>query len=1034
MLNKHFRNFRNILYCFIVFCCTSFSVTAQSFAYWQQEVNYKINVTLDDHNHELTGNIEIEYINHSPDELTFLWFHLWMNAYKNTNTAFAIQQLENGNTDFFFSKPEEKGWMDGLDFKVNGESVVLIYDSVNIDIAKLILNKPLASGEKITVTTPFHVKLPYTFSRGGHVGRQYQITQWYPKPAVYDRNGWHPMPYLDQGEFYADYGSFDVSITLPADYVVGATGDLQNEAERKWLDEKAAFTKQKFNLSMNEPEKTTASNYTQRDSSMKTIRYTQQRIHDFAWFADKNYNILKGSVTLPQSGRSVTTWLMFTDAEKDMWLQAQPYIDSSLYYYSKWLGDYPYQQATAVQGALKAGAGMEYPNVCIIGMSRTPMILETSIAHEIGHNWLYGILGFNERLHPWMDEGINSYYEQRYLEKRYPGKLFVPVMGVTKFFDIDHYPSRYMKYFTYLFQERRHQDQPADLPATGFSEINYGSIVYAKTALLFFHLASSLGQEEFDSVMQQFYEQWKFKHPQPEDFRKFFENKTRVNLDWLFDQSLTTTQHLDYKISAARDTMQIASSLYRKLTIKNAGGIRAPFPVTAIKNEQPVHTIWYGGFTGKLDILFPEGDYDKFTIDEAGDLWESNRKNNTIRTHGLFRKTEPWRIQLLGSLENPNRNQLFFSPAGGWNNYNGGMAGLAFYNSFLPSRSFEYQLAPMWSFGSNSFAGIGKMAYHFYPKGELFHEIIFTVTQSRFSYDSLKYKGTNYFTDYSRTCGRIDFNFNYDPKSRKRIGLTLRSIFISKEELRFHPDKTSGEFLPTVTPFDHLYNILSFHIENKRVINPYHLSFNIERGDNLSGSYYSYFKLYLEGNYFINYNKAKSGLSVRLFTGAMADISSVSRPEIFHLSATTGSLDYMFDEVYPARSEREGFFSHQFTMQGAEMKFRNDFLLQPLLKSAGVIALNLKSSLPFKSPLFLFLDIGTFSPVQRNYNPVLFDGGIGIALVPNVCEVYVPLLFSDDIKRNINTVPAYDKWYKRILFTLNISNLNPFDKIRNFQL
>ncbi len=1034
MHSKYSTTLKIISCFFIIFFCARFTVTAQTASYWQQEVNYKINVTLNDYSNELNGSIEIEYINNSPDELSFIWFHLWMNAYKNTNTAFAKQQLKNGNTDFFFSKPEDKGWMDGLDFKVNGENAELIYDSVNIDIAKLVLNQSLPSGGKITVTTPFHVKLPHTFSRGGHVGKQYQITQWYPKPAVYDRYGWHPMPYLDQGEFYSEYGSFDVSITLPADYVVGATGDLQNEEEKKWMEEKAAFTKQKFNMGMNEEEKNTAGSYLPRDSSMKTIRYTQQRVHDFAWFADKNYYVLKNNVTLPQSEKSVTTWLMFTDKERNMWLQAQPYIDSSLYYYSKWLGDYPYKQITAVQGALAAGAGMEYPNVCIIGASKTPTVLETSIAHEVGHNWLYGILGFNERLYPWMDEGINSYYEERYLEQRYPGRLFVPDVGITRFFDLNHYPYRYTKYFTYLFQERRHQDQPTDLPATEYSEINYGSIIYAKTPLLFFHLAASLGQEKFDSVMQQFYEQWKFKHPQPGDIRKSLENQTRVNLDWLFDQSIKTTQHLDYKIAAARDTMQIASSVYRKIKIKNIGGIRAPYSITAIKNQSPVQTIWYGGFTGKLDVLFPEGDYDKFVIDEAGDLWESNRKNNSIRTHGIFRKAEPLRIQFLGSLENPKRNQLFFSPAGGWNNYNGGMAGLAFYNSFLPSRNFEYQLAPMWGFGSNSFAGIGRMAYHLYPKGELFHEIVFTVTQSRFSYDSLKFKRTDYFTDYSRTCGRIDFNFNYDPGSSKRIGLTLRSIFISKDELRFHPDKTSGEFLPTVTPFNHLYNILSFHIENKRVINPYNMSFNIERGDNLSGSYYSYFKLYLEGNYFINYNHKKSGLSVRFFTGAMADISSVSRPEIFHLSATTGSLDYLFDEVYPARSERDGFFSHQFTMQGAEMKFRNDFLLQPLLKSAGVIALNLKSSLPFKSPLFLFMDIGTFSPVQKNYNPVLFDGGIGINLVPNVCEVYVPLLFSDDIKRNINTIPAYDKWYKRILFTLNISKLNPFDKIRNFQL
>lgn len=1024
-------------YCLITVGLIVFSfypVKAQSTtSYFQQEVNYKIAVTLDDVKNELNGNIEMEYINHSPDTLSFIWFHLWMNAYKNTNTAFAKQQLENGSTDFFFSKPEDKGWIDGLDFKSNGESVTLIYDSANIDMAKLVLNKPLAGGERIIITTPFHVKLPHTFSRGGHVGRQYQISQWYPKPAVYDQSGWHPMPYLDQGEFYSEYGSYDVSITLPGNYVVGATGDLQTAGEIEWMNEKAAYTKKKLKLPLTEDESLLATKYAPRDSVMKTIRYTQKNVHDFAWFADRNYNILKSSVTLPQSQRAVTTWLMFTDKHPALWTEAVTYIDSSLYYYSKWLGDYPYNQVTAVEGALSAGAGMEYPNVCIIGDVKSSMMLETALAHEVGHNWLYGILGFNERQYPWMDEGINSYYEERYIETRYPGRLIAPQSGLTRFFDIDHYPYRYLKYFTYLFQERRHQDQPADLPATDFSVLNYGGIVYAKTPLLLYHLAASLEPGVFDSAMQKFYEDWKFKHPQPEDFRKNFETVTHQNLDWLFDQSLKTTQHLDYKITSARDTMHIANSVYQKIGIKNKGGIRAPYSISALKDDKVAATLWYGGFTGKLNVLFPKGDYDKFVIDQAGDLWESNRKNNTIRTHGLFRKAEPIRIQFLGSLENQNRNQLFFTPAGGWNNYNGGMAGLALYNSFLPSRNFEYQLVPMWGFGSNTFAGIGKAAYHFYPKSELFNEIVFTVTGSSFSYDSLRFKGTDYFTNYSRLSSRLDFNFNYDARSKKRTGITIRSIFIEREEFRFLPDESTGEYLPVAKPFDHLYNMISFHVENKRVINPYRLSFNIERGDNLSGSYYSYFKLYLEGNYFINYNSKSSGLSIRLFTGVMDDIFAVSRPEILHLSATTGSLDYLYDEVYPARSERDGFWSHQFRMSDGGMKFRNDFLLQPVLNSVGVVSLNLKTGLPFQSPFFLFLDLGILSPVLNGYHPVQVDGGIGLTLVPDVCEIYLPLLFSEDIKNNINTIPAYDKWYKRILFTLNISQLNPFDKIRNYQ-
>ncbi len=211
-------------------------------AYFQQEVNYTISVTLDDQNHTLTATEELEYINNSPDQLTFIWFHLWPNAYKNNTTAFAKQQALNKETKFHFAPKSKRGNIDGLKFQVNGKPAFLDFDPKNPDIAKLMLPEPLAPGSKAIISTPFKVKLPDSFSRMGHVGQSYQITQWYPKPAVYDRKGWHQMPYLDQGEFYSEFGSFDVSITLPKNYVVGSTGELQNMDEQAFLDQKAAET------------------------------------------------------------------------------------------------------------------------------------------------------------------------------------------------------------------------------------------------------------------------------------------------------------------------------------------------------------------------------------------------------------------------------------------------------------------------------------------------------------------------------------------------------------------------------------------------------------------------------------------------------------------------------------------------------------------------------------------------------------------------------------------------------------------------
>src|SRR5687767_5265327 len=226
----------------------------------------------------LDGFAKIDYVNNSPDTLRFIWYHLWPNAYKNDMTAFSDHLLENGNTKFYFSDKEDKGYINRMDFKVDGITANLEDHPQHIDIVKLILPQPLLPNQRITISTPFHLKFPYNLSRGGHDGESYQATQWYPKPAVYDKNGWHPMPYLDQGEYYSEFGNYDVRITVPSNYVVAATGELQNEEEKSWLKTRSGFDWKPADKTKLFPESS---------GDQKTIRFQQNRIHDFAWFADK---------------------------------------------------------------------------------------------------------------------------------------------------------------------------------------------------------------------------------------------------------------------------------------------------------------------------------------------------------------------------------------------------------------------------------------------------------------------------------------------------------------------------------------------------------------------------------------------------------------------------------------------------------------------------------------------------------------------------------------------------------------------------
>lgn len=494
------------------------AITYSQNQYWQQQVNYTIDVSLNDIEHSLTGFETIIYSNNSPDTLTFIWFHLWPNAYKNDKTAFSDQLLENGNTNFYFSSKEEKGYINRLDFKVNNTTAIVEDHPEHIDIVKIILPSPLYPGQKTTITTPFHVKLPYNFSRGGHDGESYQITQWYPKPAVYDKKGWHPMPYLDQGEFYSEYGHFEVNITVPKNYVVAATGILQNADEIKWLKDRNTYTwepiRQKIKTSGGQI-KTTYQLFPESDKEIKLLSYRQNDIHDFAWFADKRFIVNYDTCHLA-TGKVIDIYTYYTPAQKEIWKNSTQYAKDAIQHYSSLVGAYPYDVVSVVQGPASFGGGMEYPTITVLSPEKDSRSLEYTIAHEIGHNWFYGILGSNERDFPWMDEGMTTFYTNKYQQKKDP-----------------HDNQRTENGFLATLEVEK-KDQPIQTGSADFNDINYGLIAYTKAANWIKYVEQKIGTTSFNNAMQSYFENWKFKHPYPTDFKNIIETASNTNLDSAF--------------------------------------------------------------------------------------------------------------------------------------------------------------------------------------------------------------------------------------------------------------------------------------------------------------------------------------------------------------------------------------------------------------------------------------------------------------------------------------------------------------------
>ena len=701
-------------------------ISAQTTSYFQQTVDHNIHVQLNDVDHELDAEIWTQYVNNSPDELDYLWYHVWPNAYSSAKSALAKQQFREGDLFMFYAMARDLGGMDGLDFKINGEAARWEFHNEHPDIVKVHLNTPLKPGESIEINTPFHVRIPSgKISRLGHIGQSYQITQWYPKPAVYDRDGWHEMPYLDQGEFYSEFGTFDVHITLPNNYTIGATGDMpvsesNNNAEEidrleKLDHDTRAYFKEK---DISGESDTLTNEFPESSETLKTLHYHQERIHDFAWFADKRFKVLKDSTTLPHSYRQVTTWAMFTPNEEDLWREAPDYIGAATYYYSLWNGEYPYNQVTAIDGTISAGGGMEYPNVTVIGESGSAFSLDVVIAHEVGHNWFYGILGSNERTNAWMDEGLNSFNETRYLLERYgENRIDLDIFSSRlsdkwmERLDLSNFEYRWIDELAYIFTARLGTDQPLQCHSDEFTSFNYGAIAYKKTAAVFAFLRQYLGTERFDKAMQQYYEDWKFKHPSPIDMRNSLENSCGEDLGWFFDGFVDTAAKNDWAISRVKRKNKSTS-----VTVKNKGEMTSPVEVVAYNGDSEVGRVWVEPSSpgSMVDVSVPGSGITGIVLDPGRYDLDYDRQNNNARTKGILRKVEPPQIRFGTRIEDGTKTQVFWLPAIAWNAHNKMMFGATIHNTTVPLRDLEWMVTPLINKNAQ-LAGLSRLSYHTGP-------------------------------------------------------------------------------------------------------------------------------------------------------------------------------------------------------------------------------------------------------------------------------------------------------------------------------
>lgn len=504
--------------------------------YWQQRVDYRIEATLDPAKNELRGSETIHYVNRSPSALPYLWLFVEQNLCEPNSITNQLNQppLVFLGTSFDFS-------CQGFDSAPRLESMTIRGKEVKRTrygtTLRVDLDSALAPGASVDVSARWHFNVPpQGGGRMGHDGPLYEIAQWYPRVAVYDDvNGWNHEPYIGAGEFYLEYGDFDVTLTVPNEDIVAATGELENAAQvltatqRQRLDAARRSDTAVAIITAREAgdvAKTRPSVPGASQPSTRAWHYTARNVRDFAfaagpgmrWDASGYNGILIEDLYRPKA---------------DKWPEVNRIGREAIKYYSEQWFPYPYSHATTVEGPVE---GMEYPMLTFTPNSPTREDQQWVIAHEFGHEWFPMVVGSNERLYPWMDEGFNT---------------FIDLGNAAKYFAGTPYGDTIEVHPLHLYAEHAvpGNEQPLIEKPVEVRDLFWGG--YQKPALMMQMLRYEvLGKDRFDAAFRAYIRAWAFKHPTPSDFFRMMRDESGMDLDWFWRDWIFTTARLDQAVDS----------------------------------------------------------------------------------------------------------------------------------------------------------------------------------------------------------------------------------------------------------------------------------------------------------------------------------------------------------------------------------------------------------------------------------------------------------------------------------------------------
>lgn len=551
--------------------------------YWQQDVMYNIKAKIDEKTDIIDASMTLKYFNNSPDTLNFVFFHLYQNAFQPDSYAESLYESNNYPIKWGPYESQKKG-TEVLKMQANGKPLKTELDNT---ILKVWLDQPLLPGASMSFAIDFKTYFDYKgnirrrmkeYGSSGY--KHFNGVHWYPRIAVYDRKfGWTTDQHLGK-EFYGDFGSFEVELDFSEDYVVGATGALMNPKDAFPGDLRDRLDISNFK---DKPWGEKPSIITPYDGSKRKIwKFRAINVHDFAWTADPTYRI--GEVTCNPSGipgDEIIAQALVTEPHASRWLNAAEYAAKVVDVYSKDIGMYAYNKMIVAD----ASDGMEYPMITLDGGSDPGY--RGLFAHEIGHNWFFGMVGNNETYRASMDEGFTQFLTV-WAQERIDGKYTFTGKFANKYVEKYTKPDeiRFSRaYYGYLKDALKQDDPPLNTHSDDFGGAlrhggGYGNVYY-KTATMLFNLQLVLGDELFQKAFSHYFNQWKIGHPYFEDFRQSIIDYTKTDLNWFFDQWLETTKSIDYSIKKVKKR---GDGKY-DITFRRKGEMQMPIDFIVTDNE-----------------------------------------------------------------------------------------------------------------------------------------------------------------------------------------------------------------------------------------------------------------------------------------------------------------------------------------------------------------------------------------------------------------------------------------------------------------